>query len=301
MKAAASTALALAIAFALGDARAGTPINEHRDVSPTAQIDVSNVKGSVTVSGWDKPEVSITGTLGDGAKKLSVEGSADHLRIKVEPPDRQGWFSWGADTRMSDSVLDVRVPKNAEMKIEVVSADVTLSGVAGRRLDVDGVSGKLRLESSAKEVEIDSVSGDIDITGNAERAHVETVSGNIRARGLGGQVKFDTVSGDVDAENAGYREITAGTVSGDVSLRGKPDAGARVEVETMSGDVHLFLPADLSARVNASSFSGRIRSDFGTVSEPEHGPGSSLEVTTGSGSGQVKLETFSGDIDIRKQ
>ena len=301
MKAAATTLLAFAIAFALGDARADAPISEHRDVSPNAQIDVSNVKGSVTVSGWDKPEVSITGTLGDGAKKLSVEGNADHLRIKVEPPDKQGWFSWGADTRMGDSVLDVRVPKNAQMKIEVVSADVTLSGVAGRSLNVDGVSGKLRLDSGAKEVEIDSVSGDIDITGSADRAHVETVSGNIRARGLGGQVKFDTVSGDVDADNAGYREITAGTVSGDVSLRGKPDAGARVEVETMSGDVHLFLPADLSARLNASSFSGRIRSDFGTVSEPEHGPGSSLEVTTGSGGGQVKLETFSGDIDIRKQ
>ena len=213
MKAAASTALALAIAFALGDARAGTPINEHRDVSPTAQIDVSNVKGSVTVSGWDKPEVSITGTLGDGAKKLSVEGSADHLRIKVEPPDRQGWFSWGADTRMSDSVLDVRVPKNAEMKIEVVSADVTLSGVAGRRLDVDGVSGKLRLESSAKEIEIDSVSGDIDITGNAERAHVETVSGNIRARGLGGQVKFDTVSGDLQHRAVRYWSMRTRRVS----------------------------------------------------------------------------------------
>ena len=282
MKAAACSTLALAIAFALGDARADSPINEHRDASPTAQIEVSNVKGTVTVSGWDKPEVAITGTLGDGAKKLSVEGSADHLRIKVEPPDKQGWFSWGADTRMGDSVLDIRVPKNAEMKIEVVSADVSLSGVAGRSLRVDGVSGKLRLDSGAKEVELDSVSGDIDVTGSADRAHVETVSGNIRARGLGGQVKFETVSGDVN-------------------LRGKPDTGARVDVETMSGDVHLYLPSDVSARLNASSFSGRIRSDFGTVTEPEHGPGSSLEVNAGSGGGQVKLQTFSGDIDIRKQ
>ena len=301
MKAAACSTLALAVAFALGDARADSPINEHRDASPTAQIEVSNVKGAVTVSGWDKSEVSITGTLGDGAKKLSVEGSADHLRIKVEPPDKQGWFSWGADTRMGDSVLDIRVPKNAEMKIEVVSADVSLSGVAGRSLRVDGVSGKLRLDSGAKEVELDSVSGDIDVTGSADRAHVETVSGNIRARGLGGQVKFETVSGDIDAENGGYREINAGTVSGDVNLRGKPDTGARVDVETMSGDVHLYLPSDISARLNASSFSGRIRSDFGTVTEPEHGPGSSLEVNAGSGGGQVKLQTFSGDIDIRKQ
>jgi len=295
------TILSLALLAALGIAHAGTPINETRAVSATARIDVSNVKGSVTVSGWDKTEVAISGTLGDGAKKLSVEGSGDHLSIKVETPDKQGWFSWGADTRMGDSTLDIKVPKGAEMKIEVVSADVSLSGVAGRSLNVDSVSGKLHLDSGAKELELDSVSGDIDVSGSADRAHIETVSGNIRARGLSGTVKFETVSGDVDAENGGYREVTAGTVSGDINLRGKPDAGARIDVETMSGDVHLYLPADASARLNASTFSGRIRSDFGTVSEPEHGPGSSLEATTGNGSGQVKLETFSGDIDIRKE
>lgn len=294
------TPLMLALLFAFGEAAAGTPISETRAVSATAQIEVSNIKGVVTVSAWDKSEVSISGSLGEGAKKLSVEGSADHLSIKVEAPDKQGWFSWGADTRMGDSVLDIKVPKGAELKIEVVSADVNVSGVAGRSLRVDGVSGKQRLDSSARELELDSVSGDIDVSGSAERAHLETVSGNIRARGLTGQVKFETVSGDIDAENGGYREINAGTVSGDVNLRGKPDASARIDVETMSGDVHLYLPADASARLNASSFSGRIRSDFGSVTEPEHGPGSSLETTTGSGSGQVKIETFSGDIDIRK-
>ena len=295
------TILSLALIGAFGTTQAGTPINETRPVNATARIDVSNVKGSVTVSGWDKAEVSISGTLGDGAKKLSVEGSGDHLSIKVETPDKQGWFSWGADTRMGDSTLDIKVPKGAEMKIEVVSADVSLSGVAGRTLNVDSVSGKLHLDSGAKELELDSVSGDIDVSGSADRAHVETVSGNIRARGLSGTVKFETVSGDVDAENGGYREVTAGTVSGDINLRGKPDAGARIDVETMSGDVHLYLPADASARLNASTFSGRIRSDFGKVVEPEHGPGSSLDTTAGSGSGNVKLETFSGDIDIRKE
>jgi len=295
------TILSLALLGALGAAQAGTPINETRAVNANVRIDVSNVKGSVTVSGWDKGEVAISGTLGDGAKRLAVEGGGDRLSIKVETPDKQGWFSWGADTRMGDSLLDIKVPKGAEMKIEVVSADVSLSGVAGRSLNVDSVSGKLHLESGAKELELDSVSGDIDVSGNADRAHVETVSGNIRARGLSGTVKFETVSGDIDAENGGYREVNAGTVSGDINLRGKPDASARIDVETMSGDVHLYLPADASARLNASTFSGRIRSDFGKVVEPEHGPGSSLDTTAGSGSGNVKLETFSGDIDIRKE
>jgi len=296
-----STYLLLALLLVAGDALAGTPINESRAVNTDARIDVSNIKGSVTVSAWDKPEVAISGTLGDGAKGLSVEGGADHLTIKVQPPDKQGWFSWGADTRMGDTLLDIKVPKSAEMKIEVVSANVNLSGVAGRSLKIDGVSGKLRLDSAAKEVELGSVSGNIDLTGTADRAHLETVSGNIRTRRLNGQIKFETVSGDIDAESGSYREINAGSVSGDINLRGTPDTSARIDVETMSGDVHLYLPADASARLRASSFSGSIRSDFGAVKEPDHGPGSSLEATNGAGAGQVKIETFSGDIEIRRQ
>jgi DUF4097 and DUF4098 domain-containing protein YvlB len=287
--------------FAAGTAAAGTPIDQTRSVDAHARIDVSNIKGEVTVSGWDKSEVSITGTLGDGAKGLAVEGGGDHLTIKVEPPDKQGWFSWGADSRMGDTMLDLKVPREAEMKIEVVSADVALSGVAGRALDVNSVSGKLRLDSDAKEVEVDSVSGNVDLTGKAERGHLETVSGNIRARGLGGQIKFETVSGDIDAENGAYREISAGTVSGDINLRGKPAKDARVDVETMSGDVHLYLPADVSAHLRATTFSGSIRSDFGTVKEEDHGPGSSLDATVGGNDARVTLETFSGDVEVRRQ
>jgi DUF4097 and DUF4098 domain-containing protein YvlB len=293
--------LPIALLLLAGAARAATPIDERRAVNADAHVEVSNIKGSVTVSGWDKPEVAISGTLGDGAKGLAVEGGAEHLVIKVLPPDKQGWFSWGADARMGDTRLDLKVPKGAQMKIEVVSADVSLSGVAGRALDVNSVSGKLRLDSAAKEVDIESVSGNIDLVGAADRAHLETVSGNIRAQGLKGQIKFETVSGSIDAESGTYSEISAGSVSGDVNLRGTPTAAARIEVETMSGDVRLVLPADVSARLRASSFSGSIRSDFGKVKEPEHGPGSSLDATSGGGDGQVKIETFSGDIEIRRQ
>jgi len=193
------------------------------------------------------------------------------------------------------------VPRGAEMRIEVVSADVALSGVAGRALNVNSVSGKLRLDSDAREVEVDSVSGNIELTGKAERGHLETVSGNVRARGLGGQIKFETVSGDVDAENGDYREINAGTVSGNINLRGKPSKDARVDVETMSGDVHLYLPADVSAHLRGSTFSGSIRTDFGSVKEEDHGPGSNLDATVGGGDARINLQTFSGDMEIRRQ
>ena len=277
-----SASFALLALAATGSVHAGTPIDEKRAVNADVRVEISNAKGSVTISGWDRNEVAIGGELGSGARP-TIEGGGAQLRIKIEAPDKQGWFSWGADSRMGPSELDIKVPKSAELKIGVVSADVTLSGVAGRLLDVD------------------SVSGEVDIDGKAERARVQTVSGDIRARGLGGRLKYETVSGDIDADNARYSEINAGSVSGDIDLRGQPEGDLRIDVESMSGSVHLYLPEEVSTRLRASSFSGSIRSDFGTVKHEEHGPGSNLDASSGSGQGQVKIETFSGDIDIRRR
>lgn len=290
----------LAALCAAGSVFAGTPISENRAVSGDARIDVSNVRGSITVSGWDKPEVAISGSLGSGSKGLAIDGDATHLIIKVRGPDRGGWFNWGNDAQMGDTTLDIKVPRGAELKIDAVSADVNVGGVDGRALNVNSVSGKLRLDSGAKELDIDSVSGNVELTAKSAKAHVETVSGNIRARGLGGEIRFETVSGDIEADNDDYRELDAGTVSGDLNLRGTPAADANIAVKTMSGDVRLHLPESIAGQLHASTFSGDIRSDFGTVKEPEHGPGSSLDATLGDGRARIKLETFSGDIEIRK-
>jgi hypothetical protein len=62
-----STFSLVTLLLAAGHAIAETPISESRSVSATARIEVSNVKGSVTVTGWDRNEVGISGTLGDGA------------------------------------------------------------------------------------------------------------------------------------------------------------------------------------------------------------------------------------------
>ena len=159
----------------------------------------------------------------------------------------------------------------------------------------------MRLDARTRELSVDSVSGSIEMTGSADEASFETVSGNIRVRGKGGEFAFETVSGDIDAELDGYREMKGGTVSGDIGLRGKASANGRIEVETMSGDVRVDLPSDIGADLHAETFSGGLRSDFGTVNTPEHGPGRSLETRIGTGDGRIRLETFSGDIDIRKQ
>ena len=282
-------------------ALAATPINESRAADPAARIDISNVRGAVTVSGWQHNRVEISGTLGKGSKGLRIDGSGSRIDIEVEKPESSGWFNWGSNSQMEDSILEIRVPQGAELHIETVSAEVTVTDLSGRLLDVDSVSGKIRLDSNTREVEVGSISGTVELTGNGERAHVETVSGDIDLRGNREHLKLETVSGNISASTDTYREFSASSVSGDISLRGKPGTDARVDAETMSGDIRMDAGADLSARIEAETFSGRIRSDFGKVEEPEHGPGRSLDANVGAGNARIKIDTFSGDISIRRE
>lgn len=291
----------LALFASSAAAFADTPISESRDVQATARVDISNVRGAVTVSAWDQPKVEITGTLGEGSKGLEITGDNSRLSIKVKGPEDSGWFNWGSSSRMEDTILNIRVPINAELSIDSVSAEITVTGTAGQLLKTDSVSGKIRVDSTAKEIEIGSVSGSVDLSGRGDRVQVETVSGDIETRSDHGRLKLETVSGNITAATGDYLEFTGSSVSGDISVRGKPVGDARISADTMSGDVRLDMPGDLSARIDAETFSGRIRSDFGAVKEPEHGPGRSLETTIGDGNARMTIETFSGDITIRRE
>ncbi|MBL8297065.1 MAG: DUF4097 family beta strand repeat protein [Rhodanobacteraceae bacterium] len=296
--------LAFSVLLAPGLVLASTPINETRAVDARARIDVSNIKGAVTISVWDKPEVGITGTLGDGAKRLAVDGGGDRLSVRVEGPDKsKGWLGWGSDSSMQESVLNLKVPRGASLDVAVVSAEVAVADTDGGELEVDSVSGRIRLSSvRSPRLRLESVSGDIEFDGKADDAAIETVSGDIVARGVGGRTRLETVSGGLQVmASSPFKQVDASTVSGDIEISGALDQGGRIEVESMSGDVRLNLPASLSAKIKASSFSGTLRTDFGSVHKPEHGPGSNLDATAGGGDGEISIDSFSGDVTIRRE
>lgn len=295
--------LVLSVLLAPGLALAGTPINETREVDATARIDISNVKGAVNVSAWDKNEVAISGTLGDGAKRLAIDGGRGSLSIRVEGPDKSKGSLWGSDTSMQETILDLKVPRAAALEIGVVSAEVAVNDTSGGNVQVDSVSGRIRLASvQSPRLRLESVSGDVDFQGRSDDASIETVSGDMIVRGVGGRTRAETVSGSMRITAASpFKQFDASSVSGDMEVTGALASGGRVEIETMSGDVRLNLPAAVSAKITAESFSGTLRSDFGTVRKPDRGPGTSLDANAGSGDGEISVDSFSGDVTIRKE
>ncbi|WP_049621910.1 DUF4097 family beta strand repeat-containing protein [Frateuria defendens] len=296
-----SRCLPLLLSLCIGQALADTPINLRHDAAPDVRIAVGNIKGAVSITAWDRREVQVTGRLGDGAKPLAITGSNDELTVKVEPQGRSGWLGWGSDNAMGPSVLELHVPKGASLDVNVVSAQLGIDGLDGGDIDVNAVSGKVRINARTPSLSAQSVSGSIELAGHARRAELETVSGDILAPTLGDEASLQTVSGRVQATGGPWRKLDLSTVSGDVQINGGTAANGSLSVDSMSGDVQLQLPANVSAAIEASSFSGDLRSDFGEVSRHEHGPGSELKANVGGGSGRIHIETFSGDLRIRKK
>jgi DUF4097 and DUF4098 domain-containing protein YvlB len=184
--------------------------------------------------------------------------------------------------------------------VDVVSAEVTIEGVAGRRLGVDSVSGGVRVRSSRPgEASFDLVSGDLEAELDSQDISVDTVSGDIRlSGGQGRELNVDTVSGDAEMVFRSVRSVVMDSVSGDLELQAGLAPSGRISADTVSGGVRLRLPAGTSARLSVETFSGGISSPVGDVKTEEYGPGKTLEARLGEGDGDIRLVTFSGGVRV---
>lgn len=292
--------LAIVLALAAPLALASTPFDETRPLNPDAEVELDNLKGSIEVTTWERNEIRIEGERGEGTEALQIEGDASRIKVRIEYPESKGWFgTFSAGGQ--ESALRVTVPAGVSLSVDSVAASVDVRGVAGRELSIATVSGVATVVTGAAELDFESVSGDAQIEASSDEVDIEVVSGDIELRGaLNGRVEMEAVSGRLSLHSTGAaKHVSAGVVSGDVSLRTALQAGARLSAESLSGDVEVVLPANASAVVDISSFSGTIRSDKGTVETEEFGPGSSLDVTLGDGAGRIDLESFSGDVRLR--
>ena len=295
-------AAALAVTAA-GQALAATPINETRALDPDGRVEIENIKGSIEVRAWDRPEVRIEGSLGKGVEKLEISGDRNRLVVRVKYP------KWGTDRgflsgndRSEPTDLRLMVPLRADLEIDSVSAQVDVSGVAPEMLSIDSVSGDIKVVGAPRQAQFESVSGDVHLTLNSGQVQVESVSGDVRLSGrLDGEVKAETVSGDivVSTVDTSVRRYTGATVSGDMRIDTALAAGGRISLQSVSGDLGLQLPRTLSATVRGESFSGSLDAPDAEIVRPRHGPGASFEHRYGAGDGEVNLETFSGDATLQ--
>jgi len=287
-------AAAITVLFASAAACASGDKTFERQVPAAARgvVDISNVSGTVVVTGWDRPEVSVHAELDEGVERVDV--STDHGRtsIKVILPPHSG--------HGGDADLHVQVPKDSELTVSAVSADVTTAGVTGvQRLNA--VSGNVTAELAGSDLELKTVSGDVKLKGHGQpaRLHMSTVSGDVHLEHGAGDLEAGTVSGTLVVSLDSARSVRTRTTSGDVHFEGKLAPGADFDATSVSGDLNVRASAEGGYAYEISTFSGDISNCFNaTPSEHGHMSGHTLQGTRGDGAGHVRLKTMSGDVQL---
>ena len=285
--------LATLPSVALGKVRS---VDETRDVSPTGTVEISTVSGTVTVSGWDKGQVSVKGSL-DEDITLEFTSSGNRTVVRVKYPESH-FFGIHHD-RVCD--LQVKVPAGSELVATTVSADLEVSDVKGD-LELETVSGALNARGTQGEVKAKSVSGEVKVLGASSRIHLESVSGGVSLQGPGGDGEVSSVSGDVEIDGGSYRKLEVSTVSGNLVFSGEFASGARCDLSSHSGSVELRLKDSVSAAFHVETFSGEITNELGGEShrKSKYAPGEEADFSVGSGDAQVEVSSFSGSVTIAK-
>jgi DUF4097 and DUF4098 domain-containing protein YvlB len=201
------TAALLAAATAARAAETET-IKQSYPLAADGTVHLENVNGDITITAWDKPEVSLeaekraNNTENLAKITLEIESTPAKLSIKTKYP-KSGWFKGGNNASVRYRLM---VPAGVRLqKIDSVNSDITVTGVEGT-VNLDTVNGTITAQGLRADARLDSVNGNL----RAEFASVEKVR----------EVKLDSVNGraEVTLPKGASAEIEADTVNGRVSI-----------------------------------------------------------------------------------
>jgi DUF4097 and DUF4098 domain-containing protein YvlB len=268
---------------------AGEPIDQSIEAKEGVTVLVENVAGIVQITGWDRPEVKVTGELGDGADRVVVNAEYGRVLVRVLMP---------RSSTTADTELIVNAPADSRLEVETVSADVEISGMNGSQR-VSTVSGDVTTFTAGDDLEVKSATGDIKVTGDGTTSEVTitSVSGDVSIQGVTGEVSAKSVSGDVVLEGIAITQARLSSTSGDLHVAASVENDPQLVLESISGDTKIEIDGDIFGEFNLKTTSGEITTCFDV--EPvrdEYGAGQSLRFSDDEGEAQVRVKTMSGDI-----
>jgi DUF4097 and DUF4098 domain-containing protein YvlB len=206
--------------------------------------------------------------------------------------------------RLGDMTLDIYLPADYSktLDVKVTSGAVTTESFNLENFRMNASSGKFTADTiKAAVVSIQSTAGAIDVKSiNAEQLAITTQSGNITT----GQCAVREAVVEATSGNIVLAGVTGNinlkTSSGKVTLSYPTFDNYKLKVGTTSGSVALELPASAGFLLDAQSNSGKIQSDF-SVDNAEGANKKGATAQVGIGTGQITVNTTSGNIHLRKE
>jgi DUF4097 and DUF4098 domain-containing protein YvlB len=162
-------------------------------VAGSPRVNIVTFDGSVTVRGWDKPEVMYTAT-----KRGADEQELKQVAIQTEQQGSSVSIIAKSLESGGAASLDVYVPRNSTLHVSSQDGE----------LNLEGVSGELTLRTG---------DGAIKVTNGGGQLQVNTGDGEIRIASFDGQLDARTGDGSISLDGK-FTGLAARTGDGNISL-----------------------------------------------------------------------------------
>lgn len=253
------------------------------DVTPDARLWLRNLRGSVSVTTWDKNAVRLH-TPSRGRDRVNIAQRGSSLFIES---------SHGHGDTPSRYVLTV--PSWMSVALVSPEASARVRGLKGD-LVIRTVNGGVSVADNEGSVSVSSVQGPVRVARARGRLEVNTVNGPIVLDDVAGRVIAETVNGPIELARVNADSVEASTVNGFVRFDGSILHGGWYHFATHRGDIAVDLPREADAQVYVATYAGEFSSDFPVAAHTKSGKG--LQFTLGDGRAKLQLESFLGRIRL---
>jgi DUF4097 and DUF4098 domain-containing protein YvlB len=253
-------------------------------VDPRGRLRIADVRGELRVRTWTRPEVRITATRED-IEGLRMRASGPLVHLEGEQHGQQGDY-------------EITIPATMAVGITGASSDVDVEG-AGGEVSVETVHGDVTVSGGATLVSVRTTQGDIRVQRARGRVEANAASGDIDIDDVQGDLLAETISGEITLQRIASSSVQASAVSGDIVYDGTIRDGGRYALSTHSGDVTVGIPPGANVSLSVATFSGEFETDI-PVQLTDTERGRRFTLTLGSGSARMNVESFSGDVRLKR-
>jgi len=257
-------------------------------VQPGARLDVEAFRGEVVVRTWAQNEMRI---VAHHSSRTRIGISQSSSVVRLRPQAYRG---------VANVDVEITVPAGTYIDVNGTFMSADLSGELGE-VRAETVQGDIAVVGATGFVYLYSVQGDVRLEDAAGDLNVHSVHGSLTVSGAVGKVTADATHGSITLGDIESSQVEATTVSGTVRFEGTIEDGGRYKLGTHSGDVIITVPENINAAISVSTFSGNFDAGFPITLTETWNQGRQFSFTVGDGSARVDLESFSGDIDLRRR
>jgi len=252
-----------------------------------ASLSVNNFGGSIVVHAWTQNRVKVHAEHGSrGAIEASLVGNTVTLRAS----SRHG----------APSVVDfdITVPQDMALTLSGTYTEIEVDGVRGP-VSAETVDGSIDVRGGSGIITLHSIQGSVTLADATGRIEVNSVNESVELSNISGQIKAETTNGDMTLMGIKSSSVDASTINGDVEYDGTVSDGGTYSFNSHNGDITVSIPEGANVTLSVATANGDIDPSFPlplTRTEGKH----RYTFKLGSGSARMEVESFQGDIQLRR-